>query len=147
MGTLFADSIAPGAFKFAPVPRPATAAKASSEFPFTVVFGNSLYYWHRNSLVSRSETLKREHRILLLDYPEGFVEINTGDAKALGIRDGGKVRLCGVHGSAVTAARVTHEVKSGTVLVPFFVRDVQKQLVASRTEDMLESVRLEKIGE
>ena len=79
----------------------------------------------------RSETLKREHRILLLDYPEGFVEINTGDAKALGIRDGGKVRLCGVHGSAVTAARVTHEVKSGTVFVPFFVRDVQKQIVAS----------------
>ncbi len=146
-GTLFADSIAPGAFKFAPVARPATAVKVSSEFPFTVVFGNSLFYWHRNSLVRRSETLKREHRILLLDYPEGFVEINTGDAEALGIRDGGKVRLRGAHGSAVAAARVTHEVKSGTVLVPFFVRDVQKQIVASETEDLLESVCLEKITE
>lgn len=145
--TLFADGIAAGAFKFVPVPRPATAVKVSSEFPFTVVFGNSLYYWHRNVLVRHSETLKREYRILLLDYPEGFVEINTDDAKALGIRDGGKVRLRGAHGAAVAAARVTHEVKSGTVFVPFFVREVQKQIVAPAAEDPLVPVRLEKLNE
>lgn len=144
---LFSEKIPAGAFQFVPVARPPTAVKVSAEFPFTVVFGNSLYYWHRNVLMRHSETLKREYRILLLDYPEGFVEINAGDAKALGIRDGGKVRLCGAHGSAAAAARVTHEVKSGTVFVPFFVRDVQKQLVAPDAEEMLEPVRLEKLAE
>lgn len=144
---LFSEGIPAGAFRFVPVPRPPTAVKVSAEFPFTVVFGNSLYYWHRNALVRHSETLKREYSILLLDYPEGFVEINADDAKALGIRDGGKVRLCGAHGSAVAAARVTHEVKSGTVFVPFFVSEVQKQIVAPAAEDPLVPVRLEKFNE
>ena len=59
------------------------------------MFGHSLYYWHQNVLVKHSETLKREYRILLLDYPEGFVEINPDDAKHLGIRDGQRIRLSG----------------------------------------------------
>ncbi|MBI5394322.1 MAG: molybdopterin-dependent oxidoreductase [Verrucomicrobia bacterium] len=145
--TLFADGIPVGAFKFVPVPRPAATVTVSAEYPFTVVFGHSLYYWHRNVLVRHSETLKREYRILLLDYPEGFVEINTDDAKALGIRDGEKIRLRADHGSAVAAARVTHEVKSGTVFVPFFVREVQKQIVAPAAEDERVPVRLEKLTE
>jgi len=144
---LFSEGIPAGAFKFVPVPRPATPVSRSAEFPFTVVFGNSLYYWHRNVLVRHSETLKREYRILLLDYPEGFVEINAEDAKALGIRDGGKIRLRGAHGSAVAAARVTHEVKSGTVFVPFFVREVQQQIVAPAAEEPRVAVRLEKLAE
>jgi len=125
---LFAEGSAGRRFKFVPVPKPA-AETSSGEFPFLLVFGNSLYYWNQNILVQHSETLKREYRILLLDYPDGFVEINTADAKALGIRDGEKIRLRAASGSAVTAARVTHEVRAGTIFVPYFVREVQKQIL------------------
>jgi formate dehydrogenase major subunit len=94
----------------------------------TLVFGHSLYYWHRNVLIQHSETLKREYRILLLDYPEGFVELNTEDAKQLGLQDGQRIRLRSAAGSAATVARVTSEVRSGMVFVPYFVRQVQQKL-------------------
>ncbi|MFZ2643339.1 MAG: molybdopterin-dependent oxidoreductase [Verrucomicrobiia bacterium] len=125
---LFADGNAGRRFKFVPVPKPELEA-SPKDFPFTLVFGHSLYYWNQNVLIQHSETLKREYRILLLDYPDGFVEINTADAKALGIRDKEKIRLRSASGSAVAAARVTHEVRAGTVFVPHFVRDVQKQIL------------------
>ena len=82
-------------------------------------------------LIQHSETLKREYRMLLLDYPEGFVELNPDDAKQLGIRDGEKIRLQAAGGSAVTAARVTPEVRGGAVFVPYFVRQVQQQIRGS----------------
>jgi predicted molibdopterin-dependent oxidoreductase YjgC len=125
---LFADGPPPQGFKFVPVRRRPEPAPAAPDYPFTLVFGHSLYYWHQNVLVQHSETLKREYRILLLDYPEGFVEINTDDAKRLGLRDGERIRLRSATGSALTVARVTPEVRSGAVFVPYFVRQVQLQI-------------------
>ena len=106
-------------------------ATAPADYPLTLVFGHSLYYWNQNVLIQHSETLKREYRMLLLDYPEGFVELNPDDAKRLGIRDGEKIRLQAAGGSAVTAARITPEVRGGAVFVPYFVRQVQQQIRGS----------------
>jgi predicted molibdopterin-dependent oxidoreductase YjgC len=120
---------------------------SQEEYPFTLVFGHSLYYWHQNVLIQHSETLKREYRILLLDYPEGFVEMNTDDAKQLGIRDGAKIRLRAANGSAVTVARVTPEVRSGAIFAPYFVREVQQQIRGSMENGLqLVPVRIEKEG-
>lgn len=137
-------------FHFRPVPRPTAALGPTPEFPVAVIFGSSLYYWHQNVLVKHSETLKRELRVLLLDYPEGFVEVNEEDAKALGIRDGARLRLVAPHGSSTTTARVTPEVRSGTIYVPFFVKEVMQQITGegafeavSRTKPLF--VRLEKV--
>jgi formate dehydrogenase (coenzyme F420) alpha subunit len=141
---LFADGGGDRQFKFVPVPKPALEV-SPKDFPFTLVFGHSLYYWNQNVLIQHSETLKREYRILLLDYPDGFVEINTADAKTLGIRDGEKIRLRAASGSAVAAARVTHEARSGAIFVPYFVREVQKQILGrAHSGHQLVSVRVEK---
>ena len=80
-----------------------------------------------------SETLKREYRMLLLDYPDGFVEVNDQDARDWGIRDGQKIRLQASGGSAVVCARVTSEVRNGTILVPFFVRELERQIRGETT--------------
>jgi predicted molibdopterin-dependent oxidoreductase YjgC len=144
---LFEDGIRGRPFKFVPIPRPMQQVQSGGEYPFALVFGHSLYYWHHNVLVKHSETLKREYRILLLDYPEGFVEINTDDARQLGIRDGQTIRLRAPTGSASIAARVTHEVRSGTIAVPYFVREVEKQILGNggQTENVdLVFVRVEK---
>lgn len=142
---LFEATLAEGTFRFVPVPRPDPAQQAVGEYPMALVFGHSLYYWHQNVLIRHSETLKREYRILLLDYPQGFVEINADDAKALKIRDGDTIRLCAATGSATIAARVTPEVKAGTIFVPYFVREVGQQLTGDRVPaaDRL-NVRVEK---
>jgi predicted molibdopterin-dependent oxidoreductase YjgC len=128
---LFAEGLPAQGFKFVPIPRPLEADAVSKEYPLTLVFGHSLYYWNQNALIQHSETLKREYRILLLDYPEGFVEMNPDDAKQLGIRDGEKIRLRAAGGAAVAAARVTPEVRSGAVFVPYFVRQVQQRIRGS----------------
>jgi predicted molibdopterin-dependent oxidoreductase YjgC len=125
---LFEDGLAGQRFKFAPVARPPPEAEASPEFPMRLIFGHSLYYWHQNILVKHSETLKRELRVLLLDYPEGFVEINAADAEGLKVRDGTSIRLVSSQGAAKTTARVTPEVRTGTIFVPFFVREVERQI-------------------
>ena len=98
------------------------------EFPFVLSFGISLYYWHQNTLIQHSETLKREYGILLLDYPDGFVEMNPDDAKSLAVRDGEKVRLVAPAGEAVAPARVTAEVRRGIVYVPYFLQNVATRL-------------------
>jgi formate dehydrogenase (coenzyme F420) alpha subunit len=125
---LFEDGISGQPFSLAPIPRPARPPVPPLDFPFTLTFGHSLYYWHRNVLVQHSETLKREYQILLLDFPDGFVEVSVEDARRLGIRDGAKVRLVGVAGTTVTAARVAPEVKAGMIFVPFFHREVRQAL-------------------
>jgi predicted molibdopterin-dependent oxidoreductase YjgC len=126
--TLFAGGIPERGFKFEIVEKPEPPPGGTDEFPFALSFGYSLYYWHKNVLVQHSETLKREYGILLMDYPEGFVEINEEDAARLGIRDGAKIRIAAEGGSATTFARVTDETKRGVIFVPYFLHDFVKQI-------------------
>jgi predicted molibdopterin-dependent oxidoreductase YjgC len=131
MGTprLFENGANGKQFNFAPLQHWSQVAGTSSEYPLMLVLGHSLYYWHQNVLVKHSETLKREYRLLLLDYPDGFVEINTEDAKQLQIRDGQKITLRAATGSAISTARVTPEVRSGTIFAPYFVPQLRSQLM------------------
>ncbi len=140
---LFAEVNGERPFKFAPVAKP-EVVHTPPEFPLTLVFGHSLYYWNQNVLIRHSETLKREYRILLLDYPEGFVEISAEDAKQFGIRNGEKIRLTAAKASTMSAARVTPEVPSGTVYVPYFVREVEECLLQAADEGRVQ-VRIEKV--
>ncbi len=134
-------------FKFVPVTRPRPRSGNPEGFPFTLVFGNSLYYWHQNVLIRHSETLKREYRLLLLDYPDGFVEINHEDAKRLGVRDGGRIRLSTAGGSLSSTARVTSEVRCGTAFVPYFVRQMKREMLGATADGAsLVPVRVEKEG-
>jgi len=128
----FCDESPERKLKFVPVTRAPKETEANKEFPLTLVFGHSLYYWHQNVLINHSETLKREYHMLLVDYPQGFVEINVDDAKQMGIRDGEKVRVRAAGGKALVAARVTNEVRSGTIFIPHFVHQVQQQLFGSQ---------------
>jgi formate dehydrogenase (coenzyme F420) alpha subunit len=142
---LFAEDNGAKSFQFAPVPKPAPPSAAPKEFPFTLVCGNSLYYWNQNVLIRHSETLRREYGILLIDYPEGFVEIHPDDAKKLGTRDGDRIRLSSERGSAVSTARVTPDVRKGTVFVPYFEHELEKQILgANRDGAVLAPVRVEK---
>jgi predicted molibdopterin-dependent oxidoreductase YjgC len=142
---LFEDGLPESGFRFKPIPRPSDQVSIDPEFPFALVFGHSLYYWHQNILIKHSETLKREYRILLLDYPNGFVEINDADARQLKIRDGQPVRLFSTTGAATSTARVTAEVRGGTIFVPFFVREVERELTNGR-QDLESPVRVRMEG-
>lgn len=147
MGTRFLFSKPPNGkqFKFVAVAKPAPVAAVSKNYPLTLVCGNSLYYWNQNVLVRHSETLRREYSILLTDYPRGFVEINPQDAQGLKIRDGEQIRIISESGSAVSTARVTEEVRKGTVFVPYFERELEQKILGSgRDGAALVAVRVER---
>lgn len=145
---LFAEDQPGQTFTFVPRERQPEAVLTNKDYPLTLIFGHSLYYWNQNVLIRHSETLKREYRILLLDYPDGFVEINIDDAKRFAIRDHEKVRVRSAGGSAVTSARVTPEVLSGTVYVPYFVGQVMQQVRGPQGSGArLLPVCLEKVAE
>ena len=79
------------------------------------------------------------------------IQINDEDARQLGIRDGAPIRMVGQQGAYTTAARVTREVRSGTIVVPFFVRKVEKEVMGQSRAFNLGNlsrpfyVRLEKV--
>jgi predicted molibdopterin-dependent oxidoreductase YjgC len=125
---LFAEPEPGRPFRFAMIERPAAPPDPPKEFPFTLLFAYSLYYWNKNVLVQHSETLKREYQILLLDYPEGFVEIHPDDAAALNVRDGAPIRVVSPAGAIDSFARVTAEIRPGVVCIPFFLHDSVRRL-------------------
>jgi predicted molibdopterin-dependent oxidoreductase YjgC len=148
---LFEDGIVGKPFCFQEMHKPESVPIAPPDYPMAMVFGHSLYYWHQNVLVQHSETLKRELRVLLLDYPDGFVEINDQDARKLEIRDGMPIRLVARTGEARTTARVTGEVRSGTIFVPFFVKKVMREILGQVPTEAFSRnkpvhVRMEKIA-
>ncbi len=146
MGTrfLFAQQNGKKTFQLIPVPKPAPWPQTSSNFPLMLVCGNSLYYWNQNVLIRHSETLRREYSILFTDYPHGFVEINADDAKALGIYDGQKVRISSQSGFGISNARVTHDVRKGTVYVPYFERQLEQQILGNESSRSLVPVQVAK---
>jgi len=133
---IFEDKIRPKSLRFAKMPFIVLDAKPSEEYPFSLVFGMSLYYWHRNVLIQHSEILKREYRTLLLDYPNGFVEINPEDAANLKIRDGDCIKISSSVGSITSWARVTKEIKKGTVFVPYFIQEADRSLIGETVQAM-----------
>ena len=142
---LFTTDAGGRSFHFVPVAKPEPPPPASKEFPFTLVRGNSLYYWNQNVLIRHSEALRREYCILLTDYPEGFVEIHPDDAKELGTRDGEKIRLTSGRGAGVSTARVTSDVRRGTVFIPYFEHKLEQQILGgARDGAILVPVRLQK---
>lgn len=133
---LFEDGLRERQFVMTPIKVPSIPAHPGPEYPFRLVFGQSLYFWHRDTYVNNSQVLLREHRVLLLDYPDGFVEINPTDAERLNIRDGRAIKISSPLQSVVTTARVTDEVRPGTVHVPFFVREVAEALWINGAEEI-----------
>lgn len=145
---LYTESKPPRKFTFGQITLAQTEEPYDSEFPFVLSFGHSQYYWNQNTLVRHNETLKREYGILLLDYPEGFVEINSTDAATLSIRDNQKIRIVSGSGEATTFARVTSDVRQGIVFVPFFLQGVIKSIgrISSSDRGKVTHVWIKKAG-
>ena len=111
----------PRRFKFAPVARPPSIAGTTPpDYPFTLVFGHSLYYWHQNVLIQHSETLSANTASCCSITPMVSSRSTPTTPSSSASATASKIRLRAAGGSAVPTARVTPEVRSGTVFVPVF---------------------------
>lgn len=94
-------------------PYQGAAEEPDQEFPFVLTTGRVLDHWHTGTMTMKVPELRRS-------FPKAYVEINTEDAKKLGINMGDKVLLETRRGKMVFEARVGDVCRPGLVFVPWF---------------------------
>ncbi len=85
------------------------------EYPFWLNTGRVVEHWHTGSMTRRIPVLHRA-------VPRAYVELNPGDAKRMGIRNGDMVRLTSRRGRIDLPASIDERGRPtpGQVFVPFF---------------------------
>jgi formate dehydrogenase major subunit len=79
------------------------AEVADKEYPFTMMTGRLIFHYHSRTQTDRCT-------ILHYDVPESYVQMNTQDAKELGIKHGERIKISSRRGETITIARVTDDV-------------------------------------
>jgi formate dehydrogenase major subunit len=79
------------------------AEVADAEYPYTLMTGRVIFHYHTRTQTDRCEVLHYE-------VPESYIQINTKDAKELGIKNGEKIKVKSRRGETITKARVTEDV-------------------------------------
>ena len=88
------------------------AEQTDADYPFALTTGRILYQYHTATMSRRSKGLNSR-------TPEAFVEINTDDAKKLGISQGDRVEITSRRGTIEVVADVSGRVDKGVVFIPF----------------------------
>jgi len=99
-------------------------------------------------MTRRSETLDSE-------VPTGWIEINTEDAKELGIQNKEMVRVLTRRGSVEAPAKVTPDIMKGVMFMPFHFVECAANILTHNALDPIAkipefkacSVKVEKITE
>lgn len=92
----------------------------SPDYPFTLLLDPS-YIWSGTAMAQATFIYNRESSIILSDFPEGFVNINSEDAKELMIRDRMPVKIETPLGSLSLPAYTTLRAGRGVLLFPLYL--------------------------
>ncbi len=90
------------------------------DYPFTLLLDPS-YIWSGTAMAQATFIFKRESNIILSDFPDGFVNINSEDAKELKIRDRAIVKIETPLGSLSLPAYTTLRAGRGVLLFPLYL--------------------------
>jgi formate dehydrogenase major subunit len=82
------------------------AEVADAEYPFTMMTGRLIFHYHTRTQTDRAAQLHYE-------VPESYIQVNTIDAKKLGIKENEKIRVSSRRGQIETLARISDEVAPG----------------------------------
>jgi len=82
-----------------------------AEFPLILTTGRCIWQWNDGSMTRRSPSLEKE-------APAAWIEINSDDAKALGIRNSEVVHAVTRRGAVNVTAKVTSGIKRNEVFMP-----------------------------
>jgi predicted molibdopterin-dependent oxidoreductase YjgC len=116
------------------------------EYPVILTTGRTLYHWHAMQMTDKTT------RLIGLES-EGFVEINSNNAKAWGVADGDFVKITGRRGVATAKAVVTDDIKENVIFAPFHFHDTyinnltnpKLDPIAAEPELKVATVRVEKL--
>jgi ferredoxin-nitrate reductase len=91
--------------------------KTSLEYPFVLLTGRTRDQWHSGTKTNLPKTLLRYKEL-------NFVEINTLDAKELGIKNDDLVSVASIRGMISTKAVLTSSINRRTLFVPISNREI-----------------------
>lgn len=86
------------------------------EFPLLLTTGRILYHYNATAMTSRVEGLNEIEG-------SSFIELNTEDAKQLGIAHGDRVKVSSRRGEIESCARVSTKTNPGQTWMPFHFQD------------------------
>jgi formate dehydrogenase alpha subunit len=117
-----------GRARFTPVTHQAPAEVPDLEYPLVLTTGRLLEHYHAGSMTRRVEAL---------DWlvPEAVVELHPGDAERLGVSGGAVVRLRSRRGEIRAHARLTAEIRPGTVFMSFHFAEAAANLLTNAALD------------
>jgi len=101
---------------FMPRPYIPPAEPVDEEYNFVLSTGRVYWHWHTRTMTNRTSTLERES-------PEAYVEMNTEDAKALGIRENQIIKVSSRRGTISLKTRLGDKVVKGSLFIPFHFRE------------------------
>ncbi|MCD1295307.1 formate dehydrogenase subunit alpha [Methanocella sp. CWC-04] len=133
---------------FSPIEFKPPAEVPDAEYPFILTTGRCLWHWHTGSMTRRSPSLEKE-------APTGWIEINSDDAKALGIKNDEIVLAKTRRGEVKVPAKVTAEIKKNVMFMPFHFAECAANVLTNNALDPIAkipefkacAVRIEKIKE
>jgi formate dehydrogenase alpha subunit len=108
---------------FSPLEEQGPKEVPDEEYPLLLTTTRILFHYHA-AMTRRADTLDRE-------VPTGYVEINTEDAKELGIINNEKVKVKSRRGEIEIPARVTPDILKGIVNIPMHFRECSANVLTN----------------
>ena len=122
--------------KFVPTGGSYSSPEAEADYPWLLMVGKAMHFWHQNNLMKKTFIPMREYNAELLLYPHGYVEICQEDADQLKIRNGWSVNVVSPSGSIQVKAKISRDVKAGTAYMPYFVKDMISQFLLQHKKSL-----------
>jgi formate dehydrogenase major subunit len=101
--------------------------QCDGEFPFLLITGRRAEHYNSGSMTRRTDNL----RLLARET----IDVEPGDAGALGLNDGDRVQVGSRYGTAVLRARITDEVEPGQVFAGFHFPGAAVNSLTSPAQD------------
>ena len=123
------------------------AETVDEEYPFQLTTGRLYVHYHTGTMTRNSPSLDQEIKECLL-------EMNPGDAAALGIRDGEMVTIASRRGSVTSRVKLTETVSEKVVFMPFHFLESRANILTNPAFDPIAkipeykvcAVRIEKLN-
>ena len=104
------------------------AEEPDADYPLFLTTGRSFVHYHSGTMTRVSPSLHRE-------LATGYMEISPTDAKAMGIKDGERVKVSSRRGEIQIKAKISRKVDRGVVFIPFHFAEAAANVLTNPAYD------------
>jgi formate dehydrogenase alpha subunit len=118
------DTFSRGLGKFHAVPYQSPAEQPDEKYPFFLTTGRMFAHFHTGTMTRVSPHLD-------IEQEDGYVEINSKDARKMDIKEGDLLTICSRRGELDVPARLSNDVNPGTLFLPIHFGESPANILTS----------------